>query len=85
MVQQNNSYRIIFHADDDEDDRMLFMDAVTELNLPLTVRQAEDGQKLLNCLYSPALEIPEIFFLILICQVKTDLNVLRKYEMRKIL
>ncbi|ABQ06581.1 response regulator [Flavobacterium johnsoniae] len=63
MLQQNNSYKIIFHADDDEDDRMLFMDAVTELNLPIKVQQAEDGQKLLNCLYSPELEIPEIVFL----------------------
>ena len=63
MLQQNNSYKIIFHADDDEDDRMLFMDAIAELNLPIKVQQAEDGQKLLNCLYSPELEIPEIVFL----------------------
>lgn len=63
MLQQKNSQKIIFHADDDEDDRMLFMDAVTELNMPIKVQQAEDGQKLLNCLYSPELEIPEIVFL----------------------
>ncbi|UUW11239.1 response regulator [Flavobacterium plurextorum] len=63
MLQQKNSQKIIFHADDDEDDRMLFMDAVNELDMPIKVQQAEDGQKLLNCLYSPALEIPEILFL----------------------
>ncbi|KAF2334592.1 response regulator [Flavobacterium nitrogenifigens] len=63
MLQQKNSHKIIFHADDDEDDRMLFMDAVTELNLPIKVQQSEDGQKLLDCLYSPQLEIPEIVFL----------------------
>lgn len=63
MLQQKNSQKIIFHADDDEDDRLLFMDAVNELNMPIKVKQAEDGQKLLNCLYSPELEIPEIVFL----------------------
>lgn len=63
MLEHKNSPKIIFHADDDEDDRMLFMDAVAELNLPIKVQQAEDGQKLLNCLYSPDLEIPEIVFL----------------------
>jgi hypothetical protein len=83
MLQQS-SHRLIFHADDDEDDRILFMDAVTELNLPIKVQQAEDRQKLLNCLYSPEFEIPEIVFLTLICPVKADLNVLRKYELRKI-
>ncbi|RZJ91982.1 MAG: response regulator, partial [Chryseobacterium sp.] len=56
MIKQKNSYRVIFHADDDEDDRMLFADAVAELDLAVKVKQAQDGQKLLDILYSGTLE-----------------------------
>lgn len=63
MLQQNNTHKVIFHADDDEDDRMLFSDAVLELDLAVKVKQVEDGQKLLDVLHSTTLEIPEIVFL----------------------
>jgi CheY-like chemotaxis protein len=63
MLQPQNSHKIIYLADDDEDDRMLFMDAVSELDLAIMVKQAEDGQQLLHSLYQTAAEIPELLFL----------------------
>lgn len=63
MTEQKNTHKIIFHADDDEDDRLLFMDAVSDLNPAVRVKQAEDGQKLLNILHSSPLEVPEMLFL----------------------
>ncbi|MDP5200339.1 response regulator [Flavobacterium sp. DG2-3] len=63
MPQQQGPRQIIFHADDDEDDRMLFLDAVAELNLQLKVEQAQDGQRLLDILWRTASEMPEMVFL----------------------
>lgn len=63
MLQQQNTQKIIYLADDDEDDRMLFLDAVEELNLPLIVNTAEDGNQLLCALYKAAISLPEIIFL----------------------
>jgi len=62
MLEQQNSQKIIYQADDDEDDRMLFLDAVQDLNLPLNVVQLCDGQQLLNALYE-ADSLPEAVFL----------------------
>lgn len=63
MSKPENFHKIIYHADDDEDDRMLFMDAVDELGLKFKVKQAENGQQLLHSLYHAASEIPELLFL----------------------
>jgi CheY-like chemotaxis protein len=63
MFQQQNSTKIIYHADDDEDDRLLFIDALDELNLPVKVHQVEDGQTLLDVLFRKAGQLPEIVFL----------------------
>ncbi|WP_260850246.1 response regulator [Flavobacterium anhuiense] len=50
-------------ADDDEDDRMLFADALQELDVPIELKQAPDGLRLLDMLYQAVLELPEIIFL----------------------
>lgn len=63
MLKKHNSTKIIYHADDDEDDRLLFMDAIAELNLLIKVEQAADGQKLLNILFQKADQFPDIIFL----------------------
>jgi CheY-like chemotaxis protein len=63
MLQQQNSHKIIYLADDDEDDRMLFLDAIEELSLPILVNALEDGQQLLNTLYQTTVSLPEIIFL----------------------
>lgn len=62
-----NSKRILL-ADDDEDDIILFREAVDELNHNLTLDVAEDGQELMTRLYGGM--IPDIIFL--------DLNMPRK-------
>ncbi|KAF2343120.1 response regulator [Flavobacterium tistrianum] len=63
MSQQQNPAKIIYHADDDEDDRLLFTDALDELNLPVKVHQVEDGQALLDALFRKSGQLPEIVFL----------------------
>lgn len=63
MPEHNSSIKIIYHADDDEDDRMLFTDAVDELDLLVDVHQAADGQALLEMLLKSAARLPEIIFL----------------------
>ena len=63
MIQQHNSTRLIYHADDDEDDRLLFSDAVNELGLLVRVEQAADGQELLEVLLRSSSRLPDIIFL----------------------
>ncbi|MDR6764342.1 CheY-like chemotaxis protein [Flavobacterium sp. 2755] len=62
MSQHQNAQRIIYLADDDEDDRVLFLDALQDLNLSVDLLQASDGQQLLNALYD-AEHLPEVIFL----------------------
>jgi CheY-like chemotaxis protein len=63
MSKLNHPKKFVVIADDDEDDRMLFFDAVTDLNLPVEVKALEDGQQLLNALYDSLEQLPEIIFL----------------------
>jgi CheY-like chemotaxis protein len=70
MLELHNAQKIIYIADDDEDDRMLFSDAVLDLKLPALVRAAEDGQQLLDMLSNAVKHLPEIIFL--------DINMPRK-------
>src|SRR6218665_947975 len=62
MSKEQHFNRIIYLADDDEDDRILFLDAVEELNLPVSVVQTVDGNDLINTL-NKAEQLPEIIFL----------------------
>lgn len=62
MSPQQNFEKIIYLADDDEDDRILFLDAVEELDLPLYVVQTTDGNELLEAL-NKADQLPDIIFL----------------------
>ncbi|WJS93854.1 response regulator [Flavobacterium johnsoniae] len=62
MSPQPNFEKIIYLADDDEDDRILFLDAVEELRMPLYVVQTTDGNELLKALRN-AEHLPEIIFL----------------------
>ena len=49
-------------ADDDEDDRILFIEAVKDLNNDLIIEIASDGQQLLDVL-SQSNSLPELLFL----------------------
>ena len=70
MLEQQNAQRMIYMADDDEDDRMLFLDAVHDLNLPASVTAVEDGMELLDKLSQAVKHLPEMIFL--------DINMPRK-------
>jgi len=52
----------IFLADDDKDDRELFMDALTELPIETSVKQFENGVDLMAELYSEN-PLPDVIFL----------------------
>ena len=60
----------IFLADDDEDDRLLFKDAVEELKLPVLITTLNDGEQLMKCLSHVDTNLPDAVFL--------DLNMPRK-------
>lgn len=62
MQEKPITKKIIYQADDDQDDRMLFLDAVLDLNLPVAVLQAADGQELLDALLKSKC-LPEFIFL----------------------
>ncbi|MFD1604422.1 response regulator [Flavobacterium artemisiae] len=63
MSRINSHQKFVFVADDDEDDRLLFLDAVTDLDMPIAVKLAEDGQQLLDELNTALIQLPEIIFL----------------------
>ena len=54
--------KIIYIADDDEDDRLLFFEAVLDLNLPAAVVETSSGDELLQALYG-AEYFPDVIFL----------------------
>jgi CheY-like chemotaxis protein len=60
--------RFIFLADDDEDDRFLFQEALNEIQLPTQLTTVRDGEQLMEILNAQVL--PDILFL--------DLNMPRK-------
>ncbi|WP_163409846.1 response regulator [Flavobacterium ajazii] len=64
MASENNKFlKSIYLADDDEDDRMLFIEAIQEVDQSIAVTEAKDGQQLLDILNSDSLNLPEIIFL----------------------
>lgn len=63
-------------ADDDQDDRLLFQDALDSLGLDLQVSWATDGDAALNALYQKS-PLPEIVFLDVNMPVKNGIECLR--------
>lgn len=62
MTQQHHTERIIYLAEDDEDDRIFFLEAAAELKLPIRILQAADGNELLQALEN-AEQLPDFIFL----------------------
>src|SRR4051812_18114104 len=50
-------------ADDDEDDRTFFQDALKEINLDALLFAVEDGEELLKVLGSGPVQLPHLVFL----------------------
>ena len=66
----NKEYIHIILADDDEDDRLFFTDAFSELKISTKVSTFNDGVELMNYLNDPESVLPNILFL--------DLNMPKK-------
>ncbi|MDI1255836.1 MAG: response regulator [Flavobacterium sp.] len=64
----------ILLADDDEDDRLFFKDAIEELKVKTFVTTLNDGVQLMDYLNRPDLQLPNVVFL--------DLNMPRKDGMQ---
>jgi len=60
----------ILLADDDEDDRLIFRDAIQEVKVKTNIIMANDGLQLMEYLTQDGIELPHIIFL--------DLNMPRK-------
>lgn len=61
--EKQNFPRYIYLADDDVDDRELFVDALSEVDPSIILTQAKDGLQLMNILRTIKDPIPEILFL----------------------
>lgn len=53
----------ILLADDDEDDRLIFSDALNEIKMNTIVNTVNDGQELLNYLNKDGVVMPNVLFL----------------------
>lgn len=53
----------IFLADDDEDDRMLFSEALEEISIKTSLSLFKHGQELLDYLFQPDVQLPTLIFL----------------------
>ncbi|WP_426485220.1 response regulator [Flavobacterium sp. 2] len=62
-LERQNSQRYIYLADDDADDRELFVDALGEVDPSVVLTQAEDGLQLMEILSTISDPVPEILFL----------------------
>jgi len=63
-LENYNSQRFIFLADDDSDDREFFADALLEIDRDIILRQAQDGMHLMDDLHAlSSSELPEFIFL----------------------
>lgn len=62
-LKLNNSQRNIYLADDDDDDRTMFSEALYEVDSSVVLTQAEDGKQLLEILNDNPVPLPEIIVL----------------------
>ncbi|MBP0903689.1 response regulator [Mariniflexile gromovii] len=59
----NDTIFNIILADDDEDDRMLFSEALEEISIQTTLSLFKHGQELLDYLFQPNVKLPNLIFL----------------------
>jgi len=63
ITEDKTSPRHIYLADDDEDDRILFAEALSEIDSSAVLTQAENGKQLMDILSIPTNPLPEVIFL----------------------
>lgn len=79
----NKEYMHIILADDDEDDRMFFTDAFSELKMSTKVQTYNDGEELMQYLNSEEAHMPEILFLDLNMPKKNGMECLQEIKANK--
>jgi len=77
----DKDYIHIILADDDEDDRLLFTDAFSELRINTKVNTFNDGVELMDYLNSPDAVLPNVLFLDLNMPKKNGIECL--YEIKQ--
>lgn len=65
-------------ADDDSDDRLLFEEAIEEINVKTKLSLFNDGKELLDYLMLPNIVFPEIVFLDLNMPIKNGMQCLKE-------
>jgi CheY-like chemotaxis protein len=81
MIHNKNVVEILL-VDDDQDDRSIFSDALSELKIETNLTLLEDGRELVNYLEDPKTKIPDILFLDLNMPYKSGVECLK--EIRQI-
>lgn len=77
-----NSHRHIYIADDDEDDRTFFLEAMLEVDPDVILKEAQDGAELMEILHTLSDPLPEVIFLDLNMPKKNGFDCLE--EIRKL-
>lgn len=77
---ENDALHILL-ADDDEDDRIFFKEALQEIKVRTVVTLVNDGHQLMNYLNQPGNHLPNVLFLDLNMPVKNGMDCL--IEIRK--
>ncbi|QLG44974.1 response regulator [Costertonia aggregata] len=72
-------------ADDDADDRMLFEEAIGEIDISTKLLMFNDGKQLLDHLLAPDAILPEIVFLDLNMPVKDGMQCLKEIRENEVL
>jgi CheY-like chemotaxis protein len=72
---QNEPIQVLL-ADDDEDDRNFFIDALNELKINTVINVVKDGQELINHLSQTDVSLPHVLFLDINMPYKTGIDCL---------
>lgn len=76
ITHQDPMYILL--ADDDEDDRTFFNEAITELKMKNKLTLLKDGNELMDYLTTPDVKLPHVLFLDLNMPGKTGMDCLKE-------
>ncbi|MFV8341973.1 response regulator [Flavobacterium sp. XS2P39] len=77
MITHQDSMHILL-ADDDEDDRAFFSEAIQELKMSNKLTLFKDGNELMDYLVHPDIKLPHVLFLDLNMPGKTGIDCLKE-------